>query len=475
MMINILGKKFLIHNGHERFSNLEIKKRLDHYASLIPKDCKTIGLAIDNSVDWLIFDLIAHQNNLILIPIPAFFSQEQLRHLFSAVKIDLLVTNDMRLPEHFGFTLKAELATNLLLSTIQHDHIINESGYQKITFTSGTTGSPKGVCLSSQYQFEVAEDLAEILQDIGIKKHLSILPFSILLENVAGTYTSILLEGENYILPLVEVGFNGVNFNPSILVKAIQKYKIESIILLPQMLAGLVNFLHETKITLESLKFIAVGGAKTPIPLLEEAKNIGLPVYEGYGLSECGSVVSVNTPHQEYIGSVGKILNNRQIRIIDHEVEVYLNEGLQYINQDFQDPGWYPTGDIGFIKDGFLFINGRKKNVLITSYGRNISPEWPESILLNNKKIKQAMVTCFDEPFLTALIYAEEKNYQAIEAELEEVNNTLPEYARIESLYFMDSPFTLDNGMMTANGRIKRDHVIDTFKKKILEERTEVV
>jgi long-chain acyl-CoA synthetase len=241
------------------------------------------------------------------------------------------------------------------------------------------------------------------------------------------------------------------------------------------MLAGLVNFLHETKITLESLKFIAVGGAKTPIPLLEEAKNIGLPVYEGYGLSECGSVVSVNTPHQEYIGSVGKILNNRQIRIIDHEVEVYLNEGLQYINQDFQDPGWYPTGDIGFIKDGFLFINGRKKNVLITSYGRNISPEWPESILLNNKKIKQAMVTCFDEPFLTALIYAEEKNYQAIEAELEEVNNTLPEYARIESLYFMDSPFTLDNGMMTANGRIKRDHVIDTFKKKILEERTEVV
>jgi long-chain acyl-CoA synthetase len=472
--MNILEKKFSINNGNEIFTHLDIQRRIDQYKSQLPKESKTIGLAIDNSIDWLIFDLLAHQDNLIVIPIPAFFSQNQLEHLFSVVKIDLLVTNDMRLPENFGFTFKAELAPNILLSIIQHDHIINESGYQKITFTSGTTGNPKGVCLSTKYQFEVAYDLAEILQDIGIKKHLSVLPFSILLENVAGTYTSILLEGENYILPLAAVGFNGVHFNPAILVEAIQKYKIESMILLPQMLTELIHFLHETKMTLASLKFIAVGGAKTPVELIEEAKNIGLPVYEGYGLSECASVVSVNTPHQEHIGSVGKILNNRQIRVIDNEIEVYLNEGLQYLNQDFQNPDWYPTGDIGYIEDGFLFINGRKKNILITSYGRNISPEWPESILLSNKKIKQAMVTCIDEPFLTALIFADEENYQAIEADIEKVNNMLPEYARIESVYFMSTPFSLNNGMMTANGRIKRDYVMDIFKQKILQERTEI-
>ncbi|MGB4562895.1 MAG: AMP-binding protein, partial [Methylophilaceae bacterium] len=162
-----------------------------------------------------------------------------------------------------------------------------------------------------------------------------------------------------------------------------------------------VSYIKKHHIVLDSLKFIAVGGAKVPVNLIEQGRALGLPVYEGYGLSECSSVVAVNTQSSNRVGSVGNILPSRKVRIIDDEIEVYLHEGLRYLKGESIAPGWYKTGDLGYIQDDFLYVNGRKKNLVITSVGRNISPEWPEALLLEDPRVFQAMVTCFDEPYLS--------------------------------------------------------------------------
>ena len=110
-----------------------------------------------------------------------------------------------------------------------------------------------------------------------------------------------------------------INGNPL----KLNEYKIESVILLPQMLHSILNAIQPNDPRIQSLKFVALGGAKTPRLLIQKAKDLGLPIYEGYGLSECSSVVSLNLPHAYKDGSVGKPLSNRKIRIAeDHEIEI---------------------------------------------------------------------------------------------------------------------------------------------------------
>ena len=107
-------------------------------------------------------------------------------------------------------------------------------------------------------------------------------------------------------------------------------------------------------------------------------------------------------------------------------------------------------------------MNGRKKNLVITSVGRNISPEWPEALLLEDPKVLQAMVTCFDEPFLSCILVCE-KDLSADEKNsiLSRANKKLPSYAHIERCVVVTQPFSYQDGTLTANGRLKRNVIME--------------
>jgi long-chain acyl-CoA synthetase len=159
-------------------------------------------------------------------------------------------------------------------------------GVQKVTFTSGTTAQPKGVCLGSSQQWALAQQLADTLAGLNIRRHLNLLPLSVLLENIAGTYTAMLSGARNISLPLAMTGLRGAaSFDPGVCLAAIAATRAESVILLPQMLQALVGAVRPDDPRIASLKFIAVGGARTPKALIEAAQARGFPVYEGYGLS----------------------------------------------------------------------------------------------------------------------------------------------------------------------------------------------
>jgi long-subunit acyl-CoA synthetase (AMP-forming) len=431
-----------------------------------------VGILADNSSAWIALDLATQRLGIPLIPIPHFFSNEQKKHLIHSTHIFTLLSDQENIFKLYGFDEKNQKCHGLFLSDlINYESQDFNKDIQKITFTSGTTSKPKGVCLSSEQQWSVAKSLEQALANLKIKKHLCLLPLSVLLENVAGVYTAFLSHTEVFIFPLKDIGFKDpFNFDAAQCLSKIDEYKIESIILLPQMLHSILNIIEPNDPRIQSLKFVALGGAKTPRLLIQKAKNHGLPIYEGYGLSESSSVVSLNLPNAYKVGSVGKPLSNRKIRIAeDHEIEIHMSNKVYYLGEVSVTDLWFKTGDIGHIdEEGFLFIDGRKKNLIITSYGRNISPEWPESLLMEQGLYKQAMVVGDAQPYLTALVLPlTDISHESIKSSIRSVNKELPSYASILNYIVLDQPFSLANGQLTENGRIKRDVIESHYQKEI--------
>lgn len=433
-----------------------------------------IGLLADNSPEWIAADLAA-QSVAPIVPIPLFFTPEQMVHTIKTSGLGSLLTSNSIFAEHIGFTFSGHSFGHLhLFHAAHYDHSIEAAyhGVDKVTFTSGTTSNPKGVCLSSIAQWQVAETLANALAPLKIKKHLNLLPFAVLLENLAGVYASLLSDAENICLPMHQVGFEGSSqFNPNQCLSAIEEYQAESIILLPQMLQAITSVLHQNDPRIASLKFVAVGGAKTPTSLITKALELGLPVFEGYGLSECSSVVALNLPESRKLGSVGRPLANRQVRIAeDGEIQVSGQSPVHYFGQAIQASEWLDTGDIGHLdEDGYLYIDGRKKNILVTGFGRNVSPEWPETLLMETGLIKQVMVVGDGKPSLSALIVpiSELISNAQIDALISEVNLKLPDYASIQGWVRVDEAFSPSNNMATPNGRIKREAILSQYQNEI--------
>ena len=431
-----------------------------------------VGVLADNSPQWIALDLATQHLDITLIPIPHFFSNEQKQHLIKSANLFTLFSDHQDVFDLLGFDENIGQCHSFYISrSLSYEsHHINKD-IQKITFTSGTTSHPKGVCLSSNQQWSVAKSLEYALEHLEIKKHLCLLPLSVLLENVAGVYTSFLSHTEVFVFPLKDIGFQNLfNFDAIQCLSKIDEYKIESIILLPQMLHSILSVIEPNDPRIQSLKFVALGGAKTPRLLLEKAKEFGLPVYEGYGLSECSSVISLNLPHAHKIGSVGKPLSNRKIRIADdHEIEIFMTDTVHYLGEASTSYTWFKTGDIGHIdEDGFLFIDGRKKNLIITGYGRNISPEWPEALLMEQGLFRQVMVIGEAQPYLSVLILPLSTiSHEEIEVAIRSVNKELPDYAWILNYFVLDESFTFANGQITENGRLRRDAIELRYKKEI--------
>jgi len=271
-------------------------------------------------------------------------------------------------------------------------------------------------------------------------------------------------------------------FDAKRLMTTVQTYDIASVILLPQMLKAICEHMADKGATkssanaaVPSLKFMAVGGGKVSPQLLQDASALSLPVYEGYGLSECGSVVSLNTPKAKREGSVGKPMPHASVSIADSgEVMVKGNAMQGYLNHDNSkdDNGIIATGDIGHLDDdGYLYITGRRKNVLISSFGRNISPEWVEAQLSTQPIIYQVAVLGDNEPHLSAVIVANPNMVatsndpqSAIAQAIDVVNQTLPDYARIQQWHLAEHPFSTDNELLTDNGKLRRAHIFTAYQ-----------
>lgn len=436
---------------------------------------QAVGLLADNSSDWLALDLACGVLGIGLVPMPAFFTNEQLQYASNEAGVSTLITDNSQRGNCLGFRQVAP-ALDQILVILQRVNTVRQApaNIHKVTFTSGTTGNPKGVCLSQSMQLEVARALHEVTAQLDIRRHLCLLPLSVLLENIAGLYAPMAAGADIVCLPLAETGLTGAaSFDANQCLNTIAQHQAESVVLLPQMLMALLQASFPGDPRTKSLKFIAVGGGKVPLGLLTMARLFNWPVYEGYGLSECASVVCLNTPTHNKQGTVGKPLPGVEIRIDEsHEILVRGRKASPYLHDLHEsEPSaelsshWFPTGDLGSMdQEGYLTINGRKKNLIITGFGRNVSPEWPEGLLLSSGLFLQAVVYGEGQESLSALLVLRDASQADRVADaLALVNRQLPDYARITRHLPINRAFSFQNGLCTANGRIRRDAIWQAY------------
>jgi long-chain acyl-CoA synthetase len=435
-------------------------------ATLIEMKVARLALRADNGPAWILVDLACLAADIVCVPLPTFFSPGQLAHSLADSGCDAVLS------EGVGFTEDAEpfapLPTLLCSRIAVPTPPALPVGTAKITYTSGSTGQPKGVCLSVSNQQLTATALNQALQHVPMGRHLVTLPLATLLENVAGIYTT-LMRGATLVVPgLAALGWQGSSgMDIDALCACLDRHQCASLIILPQMLRAFNRVLASGRWhPPASLQFVAVGGARCAASDIQQAREAGLPVYEGYGLSECGSVVCLNRPGQDRPGSAGRPLDHCQLRTINGQLEVRGNVCLGYLG-DAAAPSsnWLATGDLASIDpNGYVWLSGRSKNLLISSFGRNVSPEWPESELLACPEIQQCLVFGDARPYCGALILmAPDVTPEQVDACLEQVNQGLPDYAKLACWQGIGEPFSVANGFLTANGRPRREAILEHY------------
>ncbi len=438
----------------------------DFATTLQQQDCHCIAYHLDNGANWVIADLAALMAGITAVPIPGFFSDGQIQHVLAASQADIFITDEDFAPGA-GWTPEAcqTLEAVTMFTRPTHSRARNIA---KITFTSGSTGEPKGVQLSSETLDAVSGGIVEALSDIPLTRHVCLLPLATLLENIAGLYAPLMHGLEVRIASLDTIGLSGSSLDIEKFANTIKASSADSMILVPQLLTAVVTLQGFEMIDTRRFKMIAVGGGRISQHLLDQAAALSMPVYQGYGLSECCSVLTLNLPEANRPGSVGKPLPHAQIRVsANGELQARGSNMIGYLDDTTPMEVWYNTGDLGYIdEDGYVFVTGRKKHLFITAFGRNVNPEWVESALTQQPAIAHALVYGESRTHNLALLWLRFPQTDAeIEMLVETANKELPGYAGIGAYLVMTGDIPAE--FVTANGRLKRQAVIEQYQTEI--------
>lgn len=467
----------------------DVRARVSALATwLADRNCRRLGLLLDNGLDWALLDLAARCADVVVVPIPLFFSGDQIRHVIAAAGLDHIATDQRERLETFLDRSLAHagalpFAVHESTQLVQLDQATTGNRpalpgcTQKVTFTSGTTGRPKGVCLSHADIDQVAMSLLSASEGRSDDRHLCLLPLATLLENIAGIYVPLLAGATMCIPRLSEVGLAGSSqLDIEKLLAALHRFRATTAVMVPQMLLASVAALGREGRRPPALRLIAVGGAPVSVEVLKSADRMGLPVRQGYGLSECSSVVCFNSVSDNRVGSVGRPLPHVDVRIAsDGEVLVRGSMCEGFLGEpEAPQPLYWPTGDIGaFDADGYLHLTGRKKHMFITSFGRNVAPEWIECELTIDPAIGQAAVFGEGRPWNAGVLVprtmlrGQTADPAQLSAAVQRVNARLPDYARIGRWIVADMPFAAENQLMTPNGRLRRDAIGQLYRDRL--------
>jgi long-chain acyl-CoA synthetase len=449
------------------------RSQLDGAAALLAATLRARGswvlaTLLDNSPAWVVADLAASVAGTVHVPLPVFFTPQQIAHALQAAGVDTLLTSPALAAQWPQLARQdCEVAgQSLVLVTLPGYAVSIPPCTSKVTFTSGSTGAPRGVCLHEKAMRRAAWGLVAALEPLDIRRHLCVLPLSVLLENLAGVLAPLARGATVVVPPLAEVGVAGSSsFDPAVFQAALHRRAPDSVILLPQMLRAWTGWLQHTQQRApSSLRMVAVGGAAVGERLIRAARERGIPAYEGYGLSEGGSVQTLNLPGADHPGSAGKPLPHTRVRVAaDGEIEISGTLMAGYLGDPNPVPPWWPTGDLGSIDaDGFVHVLGRRKNVLITGFGRNVAPEWVETALRGEPLLAQATVFGDGQPALSAVLWPLTPLLPdaEIESAVQAANATLPDYARVARWVRARAPFHAQSGLATANGRPQREAIL---------------
>jgi long-chain acyl-CoA synthetase len=397
------------------------------------------------------------------------------------------------------------------------------SALATIVYTSGTTGKPKGVMLSHQNMLQNAAAGLKVYEIFTDDVFLSFLPLSHMLERTVGYYLT-MISGSTvaFARSIAQLGEDFKSVQPTIIVsvpRVFEKLHTQiqtAMASVPPMKRRIFELTHHvgwkrfewhqgrgpwrpsflawpllellvTKKVLERmggrLRLCISGGAALNPQIAHTFIGLGLPICQGYGLTEASPVVSVNHLDRNDPASIGMVLPGIEIKF--GEREALLVRGPNVMLGYWKNPeatakvlggdGWLDTGDQAAIRNGFLYITGRLKDIIVLGNGEKVPPVDMELAIQLDPLIEQAMVIGEGKPFLAALVVlnagqatrAGKLDDKAIAARVAAQLKDFPGYAQIRRVAVIEEPWTVDNGMLTPTLKLKRAQILERHKDRI--------
>ena len=385
-----------------------------------------------------------------------------------------------------------------------------------IIYTSGTQGNPKGVMLSHGGILNNCEGANLLLKEFisKIPKFLTWLPLSHSYEHTVQFVQIVVGAQVFYAESIDKLIKNMGDCSPEIMTavprfyqnlyqkinstfaksKGLKKLLVNQTVILGRkklnkekllLSESIVNFICEALVRKKikrqfggNLKAFISGGGALDYEVGSFLNAIGLPTLQGYGLTETSPVVSCNsikdirvdTVGKPFIGNSVKLANDGEILIKGENVMLGYWKNEEETNKVLKN-GWLSTGDIGEFDGEFLKITDRKKDIIITPGGDNISPIKIENDLNKSKYIEQSLVFGDNKPFLVALLVLSPEyndiSVDEVQIELEKININLSRIEKIKKFLIIKKQFTIENNMMTPTLKLKRYKIIETYKNEI--------
>jgi len=406
--------------------HIKILKTVALIDQLKLKKGDTIILWGFNSPDWVSIFLACSYRGIVIVPIDANALSDFIEKIYHAVSAKALFHSQYKIPPNIPIQYFILENLDQLLESItdwsNSKPTVNENDLLEIVYTSGTTADPKGVLLTHKNLISNTKSIVQAVKPNSEQSFLSVLPLSHLFEQNPG------------LLAPLSVGCTIVyirGLRPNFIFKTLATERITNIILVPRLLKlladGIRRELDEKHLTaifngllkinlapsVKKLLFYPIhkkfgmtfayfisGGAPLDPELEIFWKQIGFTILQGYGLTECSPVLTVNSLKKSNPGSVGAAIDGVQLKI-NHDGQIYA-KGDNITNGYYQksketnalfDGSWMRTGDIGMLdENGFLYLKGRQKDLIVTAAGVNIYPEDIERILLKQPDVKDVCV-----------------------------------------------------------------------------------
>ena len=336
-----------------------------------------------------------------------------------------------------------------------------------MVYTSGTTGAPKGACLSHRYIINSVESLRQTIPIYDTDVSFSYLPFCHVAERISGLYNRLYAGASAYFVDdLARLGEYMLEVKPTVFASLPRFFeKIYARIIAD-------GSTHVKDYFGGRVRLLTSGGAPLPLEVAEFFAAAGLPILQAYGLTE-NVCVAFNRPDNYRFGTVGPPMPGCEVRLADDK-EILVRSEMMFSGY-YKAPeetakmfagGWLLTGDLGEIDaDGFLKIIGRKKELIVTSTGKKVAPALLENMLKENHVISQAMVYGEGRSFLVALITLNSVvPPESVQEIIDNVNRRVSSTESIKRFAILDRDFEIARDEITPTGKLKRDVITNRFR-----------
>ncbi|MDQ7001123.1 MAG: long-chain fatty acid--CoA ligase, partial [Ghiorsea sp.] len=491
-----------------------------------------VAILMENCPDWVVSDQAALSLNMITVPLFHNDRPENMAYVLHDSGARVLFIDHL---EHWQKLQPAlqehKLEVVILVKTLdvlwQKDGERQDLGHQNIpaslatiVYTSGTTGNPKGVMLSHQSILENASAAYAVSNIYPSDTFLSFLPLSHAFERTVGYYLPMLsgatVAFARSILTLQE---DLVSIAPTVMVtvprmfekidarleeKLAQASKFKQGLVklaedvgfrhfeiqqgkkcwhINQLLYPLLDKMVGSKVRTSlggRLRVAVSGGAPLSTAIGRRYLGFGVPIIQGYGLTEYSPVVSSNRLQRNNPACVGEPLQHTEVNVAKDNGELLIRGAgvmLGYWQQDeathamIDEDGWLHSGDIAKIVDGQIYITGRIKDILVLSNGEKVPPTDIEDALLKDSWVDQVMVVGEGKAFLVALIVPSEQgksvDKRAFIQRFSKDLHAFPGYEKIKGVVVCETPWTIEEGLLTPTMKLRRVHVLDKYQTEV--------